>query len=140
MIRPDPDGWQCFARDPATPDSAVAFTEQRFLPDRIEVNTVFTNGEAGSASRLTLTKVDDHFEEHLPAGDYTAQLLLESGAHWTLSYREHKGDRAADEDSVVENGVLTVTSMYGDGTKTVTRLVPASCDDVVAALAKYPQP
>jgi len=140
----DPDGWQCFARDPAEPDlpqGNVQYLRQRLIAGRIETDSVFVQGGAGGATRLVLKPVGDHLEATLRGQTVTARLLVADGSHWTLSYRDTSRGLVFDEDSMLADGVLTVTSIDpGDKapTKTAVRYLPASCDVVVAELARYP--
>ena len=134
------DGWQCFARDPAEPDQPqgnVGFIRQRVIEGRIETDSVFVQGGAGGATRLVLTPKGDHLEATLKGQLVTARLLVADGSHWILSYKDDAHGLSFDEDSVIAGGILTVTSMDG-GEKTAVKFIPASCDVVVAELAKYP--
>jgi hypothetical protein len=134
------DGWQCFARDPAEPDQPqgnVAFIRQRVIQGRIESDSVFVQSGAGGATRLVLTPNGDHLEATLKGQLVTARLLVADGSHWILSYKDDAHGLSFDEDSVIAGGILTVTSMDG-GAKTAVKFIPASCDVVVAELAKYP--
>lgn len=128
----DPDGWQCFQHDPAEGTDGVAYVRQRVVAGRVESDSVFTGG----ASRLVLAPVGDHLEATVRGVKMTGHLLVPDGTHWTVSFEAPKGGQV-DEDSVVEGGILTVTSMQG-GARASARYVPVSCDAVVAALAQYP--
>ncbi|MBL0216186.1 MAG: hypothetical protein IPQ07_20165 [Myxococcales bacterium] len=135
-----PDGWQCFTRDPGEPDRPdgnVTHLRQRVIEGRIESDSVFVQGGSGGATRLVLKPVGDHLEATLRGQTVTARLLVADGSHWTLSYRDTGKGLVFDEDSVVTDGVLTVTSIDAQQ-KTAVRFVPTSCDVVVAELAKYP--
>jgi hypothetical protein len=102
---------------------------QRVIEGRIESDAVF----AGGASRLVLSPKGDHLEGTVKGTAVTARLLAADGSHWLLTIPGR-----LDEDSTIDgDGVLTVTSHEGS-TKTVARFLPASCDVVVAELAKYP--
>ncbi len=137
---PMADGWQCFARDPADPmreEGNITHLRQRVIDGRIESDSVFVRGTAGGATRLVLTPVGDHLEATLRGQTVTARLLAVDGSHWTLSYRDTSKGLVLDEDSMLADGVLTVTSI--DPTqRTTSRFLPGSCDIVVAALANYP--
>lgn len=144
--RPSADGWRCFVLDPADTNpehQTVTHIRQRVVDGRIESDSVLSTGKAGGANRMVLVPKGDHLEDAKMGGVLTARLLAADGSHWTLSFRPEKGSGALnqpfDEDSVITDGVLTVTSMFtNEGTKTTIRYVPASCDVVVAELAKYP--
>ena len=128
-----PGEWQCFTRDPgdrSTPEAST-HTRQRVIDGRIESDAVY----AGFATRLVLRPVGDHLEGTASGTQVIGRLLVADGSHWTLSI-----PGKFDEDSTIgADGVLTVTTMSG-GQKSVLRYVPASCDVVVAELAKYPAP
>ncbi len=139
-----PDGWRCFVLDPADTNpehQLVTHVRQRVIEGRIETDSVMFMGKGGGANRMVLHPVGDHLEDTRGGGAITARLLAADGSHWTLAFRPPAGSGAMnqpfDEDSVIADGVLTVTSMVGGG-KTVIRYVPTSCDVVVAELAKYP--
>jgi hypothetical protein len=134
------DGWQCFARDPAEPmreEGTITHLRQRVIDGRIETDSVFVRGTAGGATRLVLAPVGDHLEATVRGQTVTARLLTADGSHWTLSYRDTSKGFVLDEDSMLADGVLTVTSI-DPMQKTAVRYLPASCDVVVAALASYP--
>lgn len=123
------DGWQCFARHPGDPAGGVTHVRQRVVDGRIESDAVFPGG----ASRLVLAPKGDHLEGTVKGTAVTARLLGADGSHWMLTIPGR-----LDEDSTIDgDGMLTVTSMEA-GTKTIARFLPASCDVVVAELAKYP--
>ncbi len=139
-----PDGWRCFVLDPTDTNpehQLVTHLRQRVIEGRIETDSVMVTGKGGGANRMVLSPVGDHLEDARGGGMITARLLAADGTHWTLAFRPAAGsgalNQAFDEDSVIERGVLSVTSMVG-GAKTVIQYVPASCDVVVAELAKYP--
>lgn len=126
---PAPGDWRCFARHPDDPTGGVTHVRQRVVDGRIESDAVFPGG----ASRLVLAPKGDHLEGTVKGTAVTALLLAADGAHWTLTIPGR-----LDEDSTIDrDGVLTVTSLEA-GTRTVARFLPASCDVVVAELAKYP--
>jgi len=141
-----PDGWRCFVLDPADTNpehQTVTHIRQRVVEGRIESDSVLFTGKGAGANRMVFKPVGDHLET-AQGPVLTARLLSPDGSHWTLAFRPEKGSGAMnqpfDEDSLIADGVLTVTSMItNEGTKTSIRYVPASCDDVVAELAKYPQ-
>ena len=119
----------------------VTHVRQRVIEGRIETESVMFTGKGGGANRMVLKPVGDHLEDARAGGMITARLLAPDGSHWTLAFRPQAGSGAMnqpfDEDSMINDGVLTVTSMVGGG-KTVIRYPAASCDVVVAELAKYP--
>lgn len=126
---PGPGDWHCFSRHPGEPAGGVTHVRQRVIEGRIESDAVF----AGGASRLVLRPKGDHLEGTVKGTAVTARLLVADGSHWMLSIPGR-----LDEDNTIDaDGILTVTSMEA-GTKTIARFVPASCDVVVAELAKYP--
>ncbi len=134
------DGWQCFARDPGEPlraEGNITHLRQRVIDGRIETDSVFVRGTAGGATRLVLAPVGDHLEATVKGQTVTARLLAADGSHWTLSYRDTSKGVVLDEDSMLADGVLTVTSIE-EAQKTAVRYLPASCDLVVAELASYP--
>ncbi|MBL9016023.1 MAG: hypothetical protein JNL83_17680 [Myxococcales bacterium] len=143
---PGPGDWQCFVLDPADTDPAhqtVTHLRQRVVAGGIESESVMFTGKGAGAHRLKLVPVGDHLEDAASGSSITARLLAADGSHWMLSFRPPAGSGAMnvafDEDSTIVDGILTVTSMIvGDPKKTVIRYVPASCDVVVAELAKYP--
>jgi hypothetical protein len=139
-----PDGWQCFVLDPADTNpehQLITHTRQRVVGGGIEIESVMFTGKGGGANRTRFVPVGDHLEDARGGGAITARLLTPDGSHWTLAFRPEKGSGAMnqpfDEDSLIDGGALTVTSMVGGG-KTVIRYLAASCDVVVAELAKYP--
>ena len=143
-VTASPDGWQCFVLDPADTNpehQLVTHVRQRVIEGRIETESVLFTGKGGGANRMVLEPVGDHLEDARRGGMITARLLASDGSHWTLAFRPQAGSGAMnqpfDEDSLIDGGVLTVTSMVGGG-KTVIRYPAASCDVVVAELAKYP--
>ena len=126
---PGPGEWHCFTRHPGDPAGGVTHVRQRIVEGRIESDAVYPGG----ASRLVLTPKGDHLEGTVKGTAVTARLLAADGSHWMLSIPGR-----LDEDSTIDGGgMLTVTSMEA-GTKTIARFLPASCDIVVAELAKYP--
>ncbi len=139
-----PDGWQCFVLDPSDTNpehQLVTHVRQRVIDGRLESESVMFTGKGGGANRMVLKPVADHLEDARGGGVITARLLVPDGSHWTLAFRPEKGSGAMnqpfDEDSMIDSAGLTVTSMVG-GAKTVIRYPAASCDVVVAELAKYP--
>lgn len=140
------DGWQCFQRDPAQPAAAqgnITFVRQRLIEGHLEADSVFEAGagSGGGASRLVFKPAGDHLEAQVKGVAMTARLLTADAAHWVLSYAAPGHGRTFSEDSVLADGVLTVTSIDPSGdppTRTPVRFLPASCDAVVAALAAYP--
>ena len=126
-----PGDWHCFTRHPGDPAGGVSHVRQRVVEGRIESDAVFPGG----ASRLVLSPKGEQLVGTVKGTAVTARLLVADGSHWMLTIPGR-----LDEDNTIDaDGVLTVTS-HEAGTKTVARFLPASCDVVVAELAKYPAP
>jgi len=139
-----PDGWLCFVRDPAAPELAqgsVSHVRQRVIDGRLETESAFVRAGHGGASRLVFQPTGDHLEAVVHGVQATARLLAPDGSHWVLSYSDPKRDVTFSENSMIAGGVLTVTSIDPSASGPASppvRFVAASCDVVVAELAKYP--
>ncbi len=139
-----PDGWLCFARDPAATELAqgsVSHVRQRVIDGRLETESVFVQAGRGGASRLVFQPAGDHLEAVVRGVPATARLLAPDGSHWVLSYSDPARGLTFSENSMIASDVLTVTSIDASApgpTSAPVRFLAASCDVVVAELAKYP--
>lgn len=133
------DGWHCFERapdEPADPQGDVTFSRHRVTNGVLEVESVHHQAGQGGATRLTFTPAGDHLEATLDGLPLVVKLLAPDGSHWTLdSQSSHPTFR---EESVVTDGVLTVTSTDA-GEVSSHRYIATACDNVVAELANYPR-
>jgi hypothetical protein len=148
-LKPAPGDWQCFVRDPNEPDlpqGNVTHTRQRLIDGRLEVESVNVQLGNGGATRLVFRPTGDHgsrptLEAKLGGVTVTAKLLAPDASHWSLSYRDPESKLEFAEEDTLAGGVLTVISTDSSDSgpvKTAVKYVPASCDVVVAELAKYP--